>query len=39
MKNQNNIKQWIALTAGLAFGWFTVHLIVTNWEKIKAFIM
>lgn len=34
-----DIKQWIALVAGLACGWFVIHLIVTNWGNIKALIM
>lgn len=39
MKNQKLLKQWIALIAGLTCGWVTMHLIVTNWEKIIEFIL
>jgi hypothetical protein len=29
---------WASIIAGLTLGWLAMHMIVTNWDKIKAFI-
>jgi hypothetical protein len=37
MKDTPSSKQFIAIGAGIGFGWLVIHLLVTHWQKIKAF--
>lgn len=39
MKDTITAKQLLVLCAGIAVGWLVMHLLVTNWEKIKTLAM